>query len=400
MAYDGSAVQSVSRDQRGQSVSLAVGGMLALAAAMGIGRFVYTPILPAMAEALALTKAEAGLIASANFAGYLVGALLLAVPRLPGGRRAWFIAGMLAGAATMAGMAAAGSMAAFLALRFAGGVSSALVLVLGSSLVLDRLAEAGRSGLSAVHFAGVGLGIAVSAVMVDALQATGAGWRALWLASAVIAAVLTPICIWLVPGDGHTAAAADAAATDDAGPARGLLSLNICHGLFGFGYVVTATFLVAAVRTAPGARVLETVVWVVVGLAAIPSTALWGNVARRRDPLRVYGLASLIEAVGVAAGGLWPNAAGALLASVLLGGTFMGITALGFTAARVLAPAQQRRAFAVMTAAFGVGQIAGPIGAGWLLDRTHSFLWPSLIGAAALALASVIATRTATALSR
>jgi MFS family permease len=141
--------------------------------------------------------------------------------------------------------------------------------------------------------------------------------------------------------------------------------------------------------------VLETVVWVVVGVAAIPSTGLWGRVARRRDPLRVYGLACLLGAAGVAAGGLWVNAAGALLASVLLGGTFMGITALGFAAARVMAPTQQRRAFAVITAAFGVGQIAGPIGAGWLLDRTHSFLWPSLVGAAALALASLIATRTA-----
>jgi MFS family permease len=78
----------------------------------------------------------------------------------------------------------------------------------------------------------------------------------------------------------------------------------------------------------------------------------------------------------------------------------MAITALGFAAARKLAPEEQRRAFAVMTAAFGVGQIVGPIGAGWLLDRTHSFLWPSLVGAAALALASLIAMRTATVLNR
>jgi MFS family permease len=63
---------------------LRTGGLIAIAAAVGIGRFIYTPILPPMAEGLHLTKGEAGLIASANFLGYLAGALAAASPRLPG----------------------------------------------------------------------------------------------------------------------------------------------------------------------------------------------------------------------------------------------------------------------------------------------------------------------------
>ena len=59
-------------------LSLAIGGLLAMAAAIGIGRFVYTPILPPMVEELGLTKAQAGIIASANFMGYFAGALLAA----------------------------------------------------------------------------------------------------------------------------------------------------------------------------------------------------------------------------------------------------------------------------------------------------------------------------------
>ncbi len=386
------------RQLRAASLPLALGGMLALASAMGIGRFVYTPILPAMADGAGLTKSAAGLIAAANFAGYLLGALLLALPRLPGGRRAWFLAAIAAGAATTAGMGLADTMAAFLLLRFLGGVASAFALVLGSALVLDRLAGSGRTSLAPLHFAGVGVGIVISAIAVDALQAAGMGWRSLWLVTGAIAALALPLCAWLVPGDPPRPASAPRA--EPAAPVPGLARLSLCHALFGFGYVITATFIVAVVRAAPEARVLEPMVWIAVGLSAIPSTAIWGWAGRRWGALQAYGLACLIEAAGVAAGGLWSDAAGALLAAVLLGGTFMGITALGFIAARALAPAQQRRSSALMTAGFGAGQILGPIIAGWLLDRTHSFMLPSLIGAAALLLATVLAIQTARSLAQ
>ena len=263
----------------------AIGGMLALASAMGIGRFVYTPILPAMADALGLTKAGAGLIASANFVGYLVGALLVALPAFSARRHAWFLGALGLGAATTAGMGLAGSMPAFMLLRFFGGAASAFVLVQGSALVLDHLAAAGRSGLAALHFAGVGAGIAASALLVDVLQAQGAGWRPLWLASGAIAGMAALAAACLVPAKDVSASVVSAQPIAARRSRHGLGQLSLCHGLFGFGYVVTATFLVAAVRGAGPARGLEAAVWIVVGLAAIPSTALWARVAGRFLPV-------------------------------------------------------------------------------------------------------------------
>jgi predicted MFS family arabinose efflux permease len=137
-------------------LALAIGGLVALASAVGIGRFVYTPILPLMVEDIGMTHGTAGLLASANFAGYLVGALLAASPILPGSRRRWLLLALTVSTLTTGAMAFASSIMAFLTLRFTGGVASAFALVFASALVLDRLSAAGRADLAAVHFAGVG----------------------------------------------------------------------------------------------------------------------------------------------------------------------------------------------------------------------------------------------------
>jgi predicted MFS family arabinose efflux permease len=368
-------------------LALALGGLATLAAAMGIGRFVYTPILPPMMEALGLTETQAGLIASANFGGYLVGALLAATPLLTGSRRNWLLGALGASALTTGAMALFSSMTAFVLLRFAGGVASALALVFSSALVLDRLALAGRANLSAVHFAGVGIGIALSALLVSALLAYGYDWRSLWLVSALVALIALVAVVRLVPDRSEVAARTGSGT----GPmSRGLKTLAFAYGLFGFGYVITATFLVAIVRSSAQASAVEPVVWLVVGLAAVPSVVLWMRVGARIGIERAFAAACAIEAVGVAASVLWLDVAGVLLAAVLLGGTVMGITALGLIGARKLARGDPRHTMAMITAAFGVGQIVGPTFAGLMYDFTGSFLLPSLLAVGALLLAALL----------
>ena len=156
----------------GRSCSPSVGS-LPWPRAVGIGRFIYTPILPPMAEGLHLTKGEAGLIASANFLGYLAGAVAAASPRFSSSPRAWLLAALATSAATTAAMAWAYGLTAFLALRFLGGMASAFALVFASALVLERLAAAGRANLSALHFSGVGTGIVASALLIWATDGCG-----------------------------------------------------------------------------------------------------------------------------------------------------------------------------------------------------------------------------------
>ncbi len=360
-----------------------------MATAMGVGRFIYTPILPFMVEALGLSKSEAGLIASANYAGYLAGAVLATSPFLQGPRRAWLLGALITSATTTAATGFVSTMAALLTIRFLAGVASAIVLVYASTLVMERLYAAKRPGFSAIHFAGVGLGIAASSLIVSGLAAYSYGWREQWIVSGLASLMAAAMAAALIPNQ-----AEPAVATSQGTAGRGLAPLIAAYGLFGFGYVITATFLVAIVRESPEIAPLEPLIWLVVGLTVVPSVAMWNWIGSRFGVIRAYTLATVILATGVAASVLWVTPAGAILAAALLGGTFMAMTALGLAGAREMTSGDPRRVLALMSAAFALGQILGPIFAGQLYDLTGSFLSSSLAATVALLVSAALAFRT------
>jgi predicted MFS family arabinose efflux permease len=372
-------------------IALAFGGAIALASAMGIGRFAYTPILPEMVAALHLSASEAGLIASANFAGYLIGALIAAASFFVPRRRGWMLGALLVSALTTGAMAATSALLAFLLLRFAGGFASAFALIFTSSLVLDRLSESGRGHMAGHQFAGVGAGIAISAVLVAFLAAQHVAWQWQWLACAALSVLALAAVAILIPSRLHAAGSGGGRNGTTLGVP--LAALIVAYGLFGFGYVITATFLVQLVRTNPAIMPLEPYVWLIVGLAAVPSVPLWTLVGRRCGTGEAYAIASLVLAAGVLASVLWIAPAGVLLASILLGSTTIGITVMGLVGARRLAAGSASRIIGLMTASFGLGQIIGPIFAGWLHDLTGTFLLSSVAAAALLAVSAVLVWR-------
>jgi len=368
---------------------LALAGMVAMAVAMGIGRFVYTPILPGMMEELGLSPADAGWIASANYLGYLIGAFAAAGNWAHGRERMLMFSGLAASTVLAALMGFGETMAAFLVIRFLAGLASAFVMVFTSSIVFSHLVAAGRNDLQALHFGGVGLGIAASSALMAVLVTLHTGWAAGWFWSGAISAWGLAIVAVLA---GATSTINGADGREPALPKdRPLLKMIVAYGLFGFGYVVTATFLVAIVRQGGGGRVFEATVWMATGFAGFPSVWLWQKVAAGLGLYATYALACLVEVVGVAASVIVGGHAGPLLAGVLLGGTFIALTALGLQTARQLVPLAPRRIFAVMTASFGLGQIIGPIAAGLLAQASGNYVSASIMAAAVLLVSGTIA---------
>lgn len=369
----------------------AIAGMLAMAAAMGIGRFVYTPILPSMMSELGLSAGQAGLIASANYLGYLIGAVVSAGSWASGHERRIMVFALAASTVLAAAMGATDSVAAFIAIRFLAGLASAFVMIFLAAIVFGHLAAAGRNDLQAVHFAGVGVGIATSSAMTAALHAAGSDWPAAWLWSGAISAVALLVVYRLVdrgpPGNGGKAV------EPSLPKSRPLTAIILAYGLFGLGYIVTATFLVAIVRQNGEGPLFESAVWLVTGLVAIPSVHVWSLLARRIGLARAFALGCIVEAAGVAASVMLGGKIGPIIGGALLGGTFVALTAIGLQIGRAAAPAAPRRVFALMTASFGVGQIVGPTFAGWAAEASGNYLMPSAGAALALVIAALLVAR-------
>jgi predicted MFS family arabinose efflux permease len=381
-----------------RSTALAFGGLASMTAAIGIGRFVYTPILPAMLGALGWSKSDAGLVASANLLGYFIGALLAGRPFVIARPRPWLLAALTISAVSTAAMALPSDKVSFVSLRLIGGVASAFAIVCTSTLVLERLSASGRGSLSAIQFAGVGFGVMISAIAVSVMLAAGASWRTLWVGTGSLAILAAIAAAPLIPGGEDHRAPMKADVTD--APPSGMTAMIVAYGLFGFGYIITATFLVAIVRLTAEVRVLEPWVWTLFGLAAIPSVTVWNWLGKRIGILNAFAAACAVEAVGVAISVEWVTIPGICLSALLLGGTFMGITVLGFMAGRMLSAGHPHQAFARMTASFSIGQMAGPVVAGFLSERLGDFRVASLIAAAALIAAAMLSARTSWAASR
>lgn len=374
----------------GRPLLIGFAGALAMAAAMGFGRFFYTPILPGMMTGIPLSAADAGTIAAGNFAGYLAGAILSAYGWATGRERQVALGGLLATAILLAAMAATTSVFAFTVIRFLAGVASAFSMIFSSSIVLPY--AAGRDNVNVLHFGGVGLGIALSSALVlavNTMAGDGAhGWRLNWIAGAAIVLVALAVVFWLLPRPTFGKAPVVEPPLEWRMP---LTLLTVSYGLFGFGYVITATFLVAIARMGAAGPIVEFLAWFLTGTAAAVSLILWRPVVKRRGLGKAYVAALAVQAVGVAGSVLLPPTAGALVGGLLLGATFMVVTAYGLQIARTLSPESPRRALAFMTAAFGTGQIIGPLVAGWVAERTGSFAAATMLAAAALGICILLA---------
>ncbi len=360
-------------------IPLPLAGLLALAVAMGIGRFAFTPVLPMMQADLGLSLAQGGWLASANYLGYLLGALLVThmnwTPAMLLQRGLWLVV------LTTAAMGLDTHWAGWLMWRLLAGVASAWVMIGTASLCIARLNALGKAEHSGIVFAGVGCGITFAglACMGLTLLSASAASAWLWLAAAALMGLLGASTLWHSPEHTQPSLTVEPAPTPAPDSEASMLNtatpalhwgLILCYGVYGFGYILPATFLPAQARLLIPDPWLFSLAWPVFGLASAGSTLIASRLARRFSRPQIWAGAQVMMAVGVLMPAIWHSLTAILIAAICVGSSFMVITMVGLQEAQAtVGAARAKHQIAAMTASFALGQLVGPI----FFSLTHAW---------------------------
>jgi predicted MFS family arabinose efflux permease len=391
--------KTVARRQEPGALALALAGLVSLAIAMGVGRFAFTPLLPMMQADAGLALTQGGWLASANYLGYLLGALgatFLAISAVNLYR--W---GLIAVVVTTALMGLTSSWLPWLAWRFVAGIASAWVLVGTSAQCLGRLAALKQPGKAGIVFAGVGIGMAIAGLLCMGLGLAQVSSSSTWLVLAGLSALamLATLPLWrpLETSAGSSSASTGSARqptqvsqNNNGKPARTLgqyTGLILCYGLFGFGYILPATFVPAQARQLVSDPAVFGLAWPVFGAAAAVSTLVASKLAVRFKRSHLWAACQLIMAAGVVLPAIYPSMVSIVAAAVCVGGTFMVITMVGMQEAQAAGGALGRRLIGAFSAAFAAGQLAGPV----VFSLTHDAFGVSLESSLMLACAALLA---------
>jgi predicted MFS family arabinose efflux permease len=364
------------------------------AVALGLARFAYALLLPPMRADLGWSFADAGMMNTANAAGYLVGALVAAPFGKRLGDKRVFAVSLLSTALAVGASGLTATFSVLLALRLAAGFTGALAFVSGAGLTSAAAVGGSKSRaptLLGLYFAGAGIGVTASALAVPPLLGM-VGWRGGWLvlgALALAATLFGALVLRHAPEPSYASA----------GSARGGWSPRfmacklLAYGLFGAGYIAYATFIIAYLRSNEGfSGPGITRFWSIFGLASVAAVFVWGPILGHLKG--GWGTAATLGGVmiGAAVPLLWSAPAGAYLSAILFGGCFLAvIAAVTSFARRAAEPHAWTAAIAALTIAFGVGQCIGPVLSGALADGPNGLQAGLWLSVGILAIAVVVA---------
>jgi len=380
-------------EQQAATWRFAVAGLCASLVGLGLARFSYTPLIPALIAAKWFSPSDVVYLGAANLAGYLAGALLARQSASRIGA-VWSLRAMM-GLATLSCFACSVpvSFGWFFTWRFLAGLTGGIIMVLAASVVLPHTSPAKRGIVGGVIFAGVGLGVAASGTLVPLLLQQGL--RESWYGLGILSGVLTLVSWrnWPVEAAAPNTAAAPHHARHHH-QSRATTALLIQYGLNAVALVPHMVFIVDFVARGLGQGIAAgSYYWVLYGLGAIVGPLVTGHLGDRAGFGPALRAAFLIEAVAVLLPAVSTAPLSLIVSSVIVGGFTPGIVPLVLGRIHELIPhsaEQQRTTWSHATTSFALFQAAAAYGFSWLYAQTggdYLVLFGLGSGAVVLALA-------------
>lgn len=372
-----------------QRYRVLIAGISSLLLTIGIARFAYTPLLPIMKAQVGLSYLAGGWLATFNYMGYLSGALIAAsISQL---RIKFYIyrIGLVVAVLSTAGMGFTENIVIWALLRYFAGATAVCGMLIASGLIMNWLIRHQFKPLLGLHFAGLGLSISLSGVAVG-LMAGSLVWNELWVAMGILGIVfLIPAYFWMpAPADVPVTSTAN---TTQKVPSKKWMNILIAaYFCGGFGFVVSATFIVAILEKLPLLSGIGSWIWVLIGLAAAPSTFLWDKVAARMGQIPALLLAYGLQVVSVILPVLTTDVTVNILSGILYGNTFVGIVSLALSLVGRSFPNNPAKAMAKLTLSYGFAQIIAPAMSGYIANATGSYNGALVITAIVLIIGMIL----------
>lgn len=366
-------------------------GVCSLILTMGIARFAYTPLLPIMIQHAGLSHSGGGWLAAINYTGYFVGVILASQIESAIIKARFYRWGMVVAVLSTMMMGVSTNIYIWAISRFIAGLSTAAGLMIGSGLILNWLMRNNHRSELGIHFSGIGFGIAISS-FAAILMYKDLHWDMQWYVLGALGfLLLIPALGWFPPTPVDEATSKENLAMQHVPPSAYFMRLfTAAYFCAGFGYVVTATFMVAIINDLPGLSGVGGWMFLVAGLVAAPSCILWDFVARKVGDINALIMAAVLEVFGIIAPTLGWGLVGAVIGAVLYGATAIAIVSLTLTMAGRYYPAQPAKMMGKMTIAYGIAQIIAPGLTGWVTEEKGGYITGLYIAAVVMAMGAFL----------
>ncbi|WP_299264547.1 YbfB/YjiJ family MFS transporter [uncultured Psychrosphaera sp.] len=357
---------------RDKNSSILLAGILALVVGVGVARFVFTSLLPAMLEDT-ISIAFAGILASLNYVGYLTGSVFSVFIKDIHSKVKYFRLGLVLCVVSSLVLGITENSTVWIIARLLAGFGAAMALVVGSAVVMLKLQATSKTKAMGIHFSGLGFSIVITDLLMRAVFYYGGDWKDAWLILALLGALLSCYCVYILQFEKQPKDQVVKHEFDKSLFSPMVIILILAYFTEGVGMVVQATFLPDIVNSLDGLAGYGGYVWLAVGLAGIPSCIIWMRLAHRFGSINIMIVAMLLQIVGILIPTISNNIVMNLVSGLLFGATFIGLVALFMNFGGQQSSKNPVFIMGAITSAYGVGQILAPLYSVALIKQFNTY---------------------------